>query len=350
MEHTLNLIQSQYELAMAIGSSLELAPMLHRSLTALMRVTNCPVGCVLFHEPKTGQDAFRQVFAIPRNVELVSGYQAAIKALEVLASPVENTDNWCRLSVIGQSADGMFFHLIGLPGLGAVILARKGTALDPVIVKSLVPMMAKLAGACQSCMQNSELLRHRDNLQQMLDELVERRTRELNEAKDTAERMARTDPLTGIANRRGFFERSNVAFNLSRRYGHALAVVIFDIDWFKCINDKYGHAAGDHVIISAARIAENCIRDSDIIGRLGGEEFAVVLPRATREDALPMVERIRKTMEGSAVIHDQHEINYTCSFGVSELCPDDKSLEDAVARADRSLYRAKESGRNKVVF
>ncbi len=153
-----------------------------------------------------------------------------------------------------------------------------------------------------------------------------------------------TDPLTGIKNRR--FYESRMQYEISRacRYGDPLSIIMFDIDHFKQVNDVHGHDIGDKVLIEYMEMISLMLRESDMICRIGGEEFVIIAPNTSKIDAYKLAEKIRKEVENS-----QHILSITMSFGVTELvdCEDKDSM---FKRADKALYEAKESGRNKVVL
>ena len=169
---------------------------------------------------------------------------------------------------------------------------------------------------------------------------------ELQKAKEHAETLARTDFLTGMNNRRSFYDLCETPFRLARRHGQDLAVILFDIDRFKEINDAHGHAVGDEVIRSLARIVASTGRESDIAGRVGGEEFAILLPQTNARDAQELAERLRERMEQSVVHLDHGEVKFTASFGVVQMGSECESLEALVTAADGAMYQAKERGKN----
>lgn len=183
---------------------------------------------------------------------------------------------------------------------------------------------------------------------QNLEETVERRTAELIQAKETAEMMARIDKLTGVSNRRAFEEHSTAEYTRARRHDHPLAVILFDIDNFKTINDTFGHKTGDVVLCQTTELVLNMIREIDMLGRIGGEEFAILLPKTAIDQATEIAERIRQKMMTTPIETEGHEISYTSSFGVACLEPDHVSLEQALRNADRAMYTSKRNGRNRV--
>ncbi len=161
-------------------------------------------------------------------------------------------------------------------------------------------------------------------------------------------RIATTDPLTGALNRRGFTEGAHVEFARAARYRRRTALLLVDADHFKMINDRYGHPAGDIVLQRLATEMSKVLRPSDLLGRIGGEEFAVLLSETDRNAAIKVADRIRLLVESTPVDTASGRVSVTVSIGVTE-CPSSRSsLEAAMARADVQLYRAKTAGRNRV--
>jgi diguanylate cyclase (GGDEF)-like protein len=181
-----------------------------------------------------------------------------------------------------------------------------------------------------------------------LERTVLERTAELAHARDEAERLARIDVLTGVANRRYFEEVAVLEFARSRRYRQPLAMILLDIDFFKRINDGHGHAAGDAVIRAVADIAHETVREVDFVARIGGEEFAILLPGIGRAQAMVTAERLRECIAGRALEHDGMPLAFTASFGVAELEPDDVEFENLLRRTDQAMYVAKQAGRDRV--
>lgn len=158
-----------------------------------------------------------------------------------------------------------------------------------------------------------------------------------------------SDPLTGVYNRRGFEQAAARAITMARLYGQPLAVIVADLDGFKAINDRHGHAAGDDVLRRFASHVANALRRGDMIGRLGGEEFGILLGNTDGTTAIAIVDRIRSEVAAMSMGGDV-SITITCSFGIAELTAQDKDVSSALNRADLALYRAKTEGRNRVVL
>jgi diguanylate cyclase (GGDEF)-like protein/PAS domain S-box-containing protein len=162
-------------------------------------------------------------------------------------------------------------------------------------------------------------------------------------------RMAKTDALTEVNNRFAFLEQSEHEFKRFKRYGTPYSVLMLDVDHFKSINDTHGHQAGDCVLRELAKTCTTILRDTDIFGRIGGEEFAAVLVETPLENAYSVAERMRLAIEDLALPWEDAEIRFTASIGVTELRPEDQKLETAQHRADALMYEAKAQGRNRVI-
>jgi diguanylate cyclase (GGDEF)-like protein len=162
---------------------------------------------------------------------------------------------------------------------------------------------------------------------------------------DMLRRLSNLDSLTSIANRRHFFEMANREFSRIRRYKRDLSVLMLDIDNFKAVNDSQGHAVGDKVIVALVELALAKLRHLDVIGRLGGEEFAILLPETANEEAVLVADRLRHSVETST----SGDIpGITVSIGASTVLAEDANFEVALNRADKALYQAKSAGRNRV--
>jgi diguanylate cyclase (GGDEF)-like protein len=158
--------------------------------------------------------------------------------------------------------------------------------------------------------------------------------------------LVNTDSLTRLANRRFFIDFLEKAMAFAKRHGQALSIIIADLDKFKAINDTYGHQAGDQVLAAFGQVMQASIRREDLAARFGGEEFILMLPGTTLEDATILAERLRESLENLAF--PPLETRVTASFGIAQFRPDD-TFETLVKRADEALYAAKAAGRNRVM-
>jgi diguanylate cyclase (GGDEF)-like protein len=161
-------------------------------------------------------------------------------------------------------------------------------------------------------------------------------------------RLSITDGLTKAYNRQYLYQRLPEEIDRSKRYGDALSVVLFDIDHFKKLNDKYGHPAGDFVLKEVVRVAQATVRDVDGLVRYGGEEFLVLLPKTALPGAVQTAERIRVALAALELPWSDQKVKVTSSFGVAQL-KDSEGDDDLLRRADEALYAAKTAGRNRVV-
>ena len=165
----------------------------------------------------------------------------------------------------------------------------------------------------------------------------------------TLARQANTDALTGCANRRNFMQALEDERNRSSRYGFHFCVLSMDIDHFKQVNDTYGHAAGDEVLRHFVAVIQRNLRDVDTLGRVGGEEFSILLPQTPADGGASMAERIRASVEASPATFGTTNIAVTVSIGGVEWKPGHaQSVDGVLARADEAMYAAKHGGRNRV--
>jgi len=170
---------------------------------------------------------------------------------------------------------------------------------------------------------------------------------ELEAANTKLEALSRTDKLTGLNNRGYWEQRLHEEFDRYRRVGTVASLLLFDIDHFKRVNDTHGHPAGDEVIRQVARLTKHSARATDICGRYGGEEFAVLLINTSAEQALVFSERLRLAIAEARIDTDAGTLSVTISLGISELSSEIKDSAQWIALSDQALYRAKQAGRNR---
>ena len=175
-------------------------------------------------------------------------------------------------------------------------------------------------------------------------EVAERRTleRELR-------RLANTDSLTGVLNRRRFIALTEKEIERAVRFKRKLCLLMLDLDHFKTINDRFGHEAGDAALVRFSELCQQVLRDTDLFARLGGEEFAALLPETSEETAMEIANRLCKEVAETPVLHGSEKIHISVSIGLSTLLEQEPMPLAILSRADRALYRAKQTGRNKVM-
>ena len=183
---------------------------------------------------------------------------------------------------------------------------------------------------------------------QSLELQVQNRTQALEQANHRLEQLARTDPLTGLANRRHFMECLAVEILRSQRSGAPLSLLAIDLDHFKRINDQWGHGAGDDTLVNFARTTQGQLRASDLLARLGGEEFVTLLPDTSLSQATEVATRILDAIRSQEINTDQGRFSYSASVGVTSLRSESDDHDKLLARADCAMYRAKEGGRDRI--
>jgi len=161
-------------------------------------------------------------------------------------------------------------------------------------------------------------------------------------------RLANTDPLTGVANRRPFLEQMATELARVRRFGTPASCLMLDFDHFKSINDQWGHSSGDAVLQHFTQLCQQRLRVTDLLGRLGGEEFAILMPGTALDGALELAEQLRLWVADHPLDQGDQHIEFHISLGVTELSAHDHSADEVLARVDAALYRAKDLGRNRV--
>ncbi len=226
--------------------------------------------------------------------------------------------------------------------------AEASDALIARIIEDAGTLGATLDVPETSVSADDVLARAREALLQLSLE-TERENAQLLAERDRLTLEASTDGLTGLANRRHLDEFLAEQFRISSRYGTPLSVVILDIDFFKKVNDTYGHQAGDQVLRTVAMTLQQTVREADFCARYGGEEFVVVLPATTVDGALDVAERIRSAVEAQAMVAGGERLNVTISAGVNAYRKDGQASPDwLIKEADMALYDAKRAGRNRV--
>lgn len=163
-------------------------------------------------------------------------------------------------------------------------------------------------------------------------------------------RQATTDPLTGLFNRRQYEMLFRRERERCRRQGTAICVAMVDLDYFKALNDELGHDCGDMALKHVATLFTNQLREGDVVGRFGGEEFIILLPDTGPAEAERVIERLRQTLENTPVSLQGEPRRLTATFSISAVLDDETDISETLRRVDRGLYRGKRAGRNRVVM
>jgi diguanylate cyclase len=225
-------------------------------------------------------------------------------------------------------------------------------------VKDIIQLESLITDSLDSIIERvAEFDEKRASLEVQSNDVISDLEHQLAQAKSETDKLrddlqnqrlkALTDHLTQVANRQAFDERMQLEFQRYKRYQKPLTLVIGDIDFFKKVNDSYGHVAGDAVITNVSKLLSQSIRDTDFLARFGGEEFVILLPETNLVDATKAINKTRLLIQNHKLAYDQHQIAVTMSFGVATFAAKDEPT-DVLKRADKALYRAKEKGRNQV--
>jgi diguanylate cyclase (GGDEF)-like protein len=263
-----------------------------------------------------------------------------------------SVDNEVLLSIIRTLGRRLYKATVPLAYLSFTASALVEGRFDPTILEDIEERqdeIGRFTGIFES------MARYVSERTRTLEATVEERTRHLNQEiarrqglEDELRALASVDGLTGIYNRRHFLELGEKELARAQRYGHPLALMMMDVDRFKRVNDTYGHAAGDEVLKQLAATCTANLRGPDILGRLGGEEFAVVMPECRVDAAKNAAERLRLKLAKVEVPSEQGTIGFTISIGVVGR-ESGEGLTEALDRADKAMYAAKQGGRNRVV-
>jgi hemerythrin len=185
-------------------------------------------------------------------------------------------------------------------------------------------------------------------LNETLERRVRERTTDLTTANQKLHALVSTDDLTGTLSRRAFMEEAGNLVQLAQRYKHSLSLLMIDVDHFKKVNDTYGHQTGDRVLAHLSKVMQDCLRGTDRFGRVGGEEFAVILPETDLEQTALLIERLLYTVRNATVeIGESSPLRVTVSIGVATLSPAINDIDALMKMADQALYQAKSAGRDR---
>jgi len=213
-----------------------------------------------------------------------------------------------------------------------------------LILPNMIGLITALRFNYLQRMQFASLMSERDANKKLQSEIYERQRLE-----DELRHLAQTDELTRLNNRRWFLELAEQELRRARRRKSSLALCMIDLDHFKIFNDRKGHAAGDRVLALVADLFREVVREADIIGRFGGEEFVIALPDASKEDAFEIAERLRSSIENHKLPEEFDGLNLSVTIGIAIVNLTEESLEQALLRADEALYMGKKEGRNIVM-
>ncbi|NEQ40085.1 MAG: diguanylate cyclase [Okeania sp. SIO3I5] len=288
----------------------------------LLRVILEPIGYSLTFA-KGGHQALERIKVSKPDLILLDLMMPEMNGLEV-CKQLKSDPEYTNIPIIFLTASNEQEHIVNAFELGAVDYINKPFKKAELLAR----------------IRNHLLLKH------TIDELKSTQI-ELQNVLVEVQKLANTDPLTGVLNRRSLFDFAHQEFNRVSRYGPPFSILLMDLDNFKKINDNYGHQVGDIALCTVVKSIKNAIRNVDFLGRYGGEEFMAILPETFGEEAFILAERIRKMVASNIIKTDVGNLLLTISIGVSTYYTKDRSLDDMISRADKGVYQAKQQGRNK---
>lgn len=370
--HNLVFVPYQYmlyfsALVLLVRSSLEARPYYRRRYLHMLLAALLPLSGSLFYvfgvEPFTLFNPSPVFFTVAVVIFSVLVFRhrlfdvrpvARASIVENLAEGVLVLDTALRIVDFNPAAQGIFVSLeedsIGMPGaalfgndgvLGRLLQGAPGESAYYTVGIGEEQRQYRCSRTVVTANKRRELA----TILIFNDETEERRL--LKKLED----LASLDALTGLANRRTIFVRFEQELERARRHGHPIAVIIMDLDHFKRVNDSHGHAVGDEVLRVTGETLQETVRSGDVIGRYGGEEFALCLPETTPEAAMQFAERLRKKIAEIRIPEGEREVRLTASFGVcGRQQVTTEGLNELLRHADGALYRAKHLGRNRTVF
>ncbi|MCL2933952.1 MAG: diguanylate cyclase [Trichodesmium sp. MAG_R03] len=288
----------------------------------LLRLILEPIGYNITFA-KSGHQAIEKVKVSKQDLILLDLMMPEMNGLEV-CKQLKSDPEYANIPIIFITASNEQEHIVKAFELGAVDYINKPFKRAELFAR----------------IRNHLLLKH------TIDKLKSTQI-ELKNALAEVQKIANTDPLTKVLNRRCLFNFGYQEFNRVSKYGKALSILLMDLDNFKKINDNYGHQVGDQALCTVVKSIKNTIRNVDFFGRYGGEEFMTILPETNVEKAFILAEQIRKMVSSNIIKTDKGSILLTISIGVSTYSAKDQSLDDIISRADKAVYQAKQQGRNK---
>lgn len=271
-----------------------------------------------------------------------------------------DADHFVRSNALGEQVQRMASNGSGVGGVELELQGRQGQKLWCLLSVDAVSSIRGelLHHECfvtdisdRKAKEAAELkyIQATQEINQQLEKKVAERTQALEALQKETELLARTDALTQLSNRRDFYDKTGHELHRSKRLGSFASLMMMDIDHFKQINDTYGHLSGDQVLKVLSQVFRSVNRQTDVLARLGGEEFAVFMPDTPQAEAMTVAERLRRAVEDAPMtLPDGQCIHITVSIGVTTIQASDSHIDDLLKRADTALYEAKNKGRNRI--
>jgi diguanylate cyclase (GGDEF)-like protein len=358
-------LQQVFEISKLLTQSLDIKEVYDKILDSLfLHFKKLEAGTILLREESSG--SLRQVAAKVRDKRRSlkihisrSIVQRAINQSKAVLITGRSTHGDRKLSEgveVNRIASAMCVPLITKAGVRGVIYVYSSNSPQGFRKEDLffiTSISSPAAVAIENALLHNKSKRSEEELRRARDELeakVRERTSELAKANAKLTELSLTDELTGLFNRRYLVKALEAEFIRSIRYKRDFSVLLFDIDDFKQINDRYGHGCGDAVLIRLASIIRGCLRSSDMVARYGGDEMAILLPETDKARATVLAEKLRRLIEATRFECNGKAITITSTIGIA-TAPDDRvtGMADMLDNADKALYRGKRTGKNAVV-
>lgn len=284
--------------------------------------------------------------------------EANLTAANLLGVPKRKLKEQAFSRFIRKEDQDIYYHLrkelleTGEPQARELRMAKKDAKSFWAHLEATAAQDAEGEFVCRITISDITGRKQAEEALQKASELLELTNRELEQAISREQQLARTDGLTGLYNRRYFFELAKREFSAALRYSRQLSIILFDADNLKHVNDTFGHLSGDRLLAMVAKTAAAQLRAVDELARYGGDEFIILLPETSAKQAFPIAERLREQIAALRVEAHKNQFGVTLSIGIAETGnePADSSVEAVISRADKAMYKAKIEGRNKTVI
>jgi len=358
-------LQQIFEIAKLLTQSLEIKEVYDKILDSLfLHFKKLEAGAILLRDESSG--SLRQVATKVRDKRrsrkihisrsIVGKAINQSKAVLITDSSTNGDGNLSEGVEVNRIVSAMCVPLITKAGIRGVIYVYSSNSPQGFRKEDLffiTSISNPAAVAIENALLHDKTKHSEEELRRARDELeakVRERTSELAEANAKLRDLSITDDLTGLFNRRYLVRALEAEFIRSIRYKRNFSVLLFDIDDFKQVNDRYGHGCGDAVLIRLASVIRGCLRSSDMVARYGGDEIAILLPETDKSKATEIAEKLRRLIEGTCFEWNGKTINITSTIGIA-TAPNDRIADwgDMLANADKALYRGKGIGKNAVV-
>lgn len=358
-------LQQIFEISKSLTESLEIKNVYEKILGSLfLHFKKLEVGAILLRDENSGslsqvatkiRDESRgKGICISRSIVMQAIEQS--KAVMITDTSQGNETSFSESIGVNRIVSAMCVPLITKAAILGVIYVYSNNCTQGFRKEDLffiTSISNPAAVAIENALLHEKSKRSEEELRRARDELeakVQERTSELREANAKLRELSVTDALTGLFNRRYLVRALEAEFIRAIRYKRNFSVLLFDIDYFKLINDRYGHSCGDAVLIKLASLIRACLRSSDMVARYGGDEIAILLPETEKCKATEVAEKLRKLIEETSFEWHREAFSITCSIGIASA-PDDRIADwnDLLDKADQALYKGKGTGKN-VVF